>query len=188
LGKNGDLAVHARLTIFYINIIIQQSSFGLLLHCFFFLFKTLRCFSFFSTRYTHACNKKVDSKSLEHPGEELIVETPRRLRLRSSLDMRRNLYRHGGNSSSPRSQSSSSLLLLLIFIALLFSIDPSAAANVDDHWRRSAALVVSLDSHSRFTAVRAQNVVTVGKETLADERDGALLAVEMLIVPMAVFE
>jgi len=103
--------------------------------------------------------------------------------------MRRNLYRHGGNSSSPRSQSSSSLLLLLlIFIALLFSIDPSAAADVDDHWRRSAALVVSLDSHSRFTAVRAQNVVTVGKETLADERDGALLAVEMLIVPMAVFE
>merc|ERR1711962_144840 len=70
--------------------------------------------------------------------------------------MRRNLYRHGGNSSSPRSQSSSSslLLLLLIFIALLFSIDPSAAADVEEHWRRSAALVVSLDSHSRFTAVR----------------------------------
>ena len=169
MGKNGDLAVHARLTIFYINIIIQQSSFGLLLYCFFFLFKTLRCFSFFSTRYTHACNKKVDSKSLEHPGEELIVETPRRLRLRSSLDMRRNLYRHGGNSSSPRSQSSSSLL---IFIALLFSIDPSAAADVDDHWRRSAALVVSLDSHRRFTAVRTQNVVTVGKETLRGVNTG----------------
>jgi len=45
-----------------------------------------------------------------------------------------------------------------------------------------------MDSHSRFTAVRAQNVVTVGKETLADERRGALLAVEMLIVPMAVFK
>lgn len=103
--------------------------------------------------------------------------------------MRRNLYRDGGNSSSPRSQSSSSLLLLLlIFIALLFSIDPSAAADVDDDRRRSAALAVSLDSHSRFTAVRAQNVVSVGKETLADERDRALLAVEMLIMPMAVFK
>lgn len=39
-----------------------------------------------------------------------------------------------------------------------------------------------------LAAVGAQNVVSVGEETLSNESDRAFLAVEMLVVPVTVFE